>query len=104
VPQDGGEGQHAARARARMAQVVDRLISENLIAAGMIGDPDPFTAVMNAVGYFYISEIVISTLPDYQSKWLENGLVDRIKRQTGKPVLHVASSDVSETATAASGS
>ena len=29
----------------------------------MIGDPDPFTAAMNAVGYFHISEIVISTLP-----------------------------------------
>ena len=59
----------------------------------MIGDPDPFTAVMNAVGYFYISEIVISTLPEYRSRWLEGGLVDRIRRQTGKPVMHVESRD-----------
>ena len=57
----------------------------------MIGDPDPFTATMNAVGYFFISEIVISTLPGNRSAWLEGGLVDRIKRQTGKPVLHVES-------------
>ena len=57
----------------------------------MIGDPDPFTATMNAVGYFFISEIVISTLPGNRSAWLEGGLVDRIKRQTGKPVSHVES-------------
>ena len=41
----------------------------------MIGDPDQFTAVMNAVGYFFISEIVISTLPSYRSKWIESGRV-----------------------------
>jgi hypothetical protein len=46
---------------------------------------------MNAVGYFFISEIVISTLPAYRSKWLESGLVDRVRRQTARPVLHVES-------------
>ena len=47
---------------------------------------------------FIISEVVISTLPDYRSKWMEGGLIDRIKRQTGKPVIHVESSDVTEAA------
>ncbi len=49
---------------------------------------------MNAVGYFFISEIVVSTLPGNRSAWLEGGLIDRIKRATGKPVHHVESSDV----------
>ena len=30
----------------------------------MIGDPDPYTAAMNALQFFHVYEIVISTLPD----------------------------------------
>ena len=33
----------------------------------MVGDPDPYTATMNAVQFFHISEIVISTLPEASS-------------------------------------
>src|SRR4051794_21963464 len=63
VPQEGGNSSAAARARARMAQVVDRLVSSNLLAAGMIGDPDPYTATLNATDLFRVDDIVISTLP-----------------------------------------
>ena len=31
--------------------------------AGMIGDPDPYTAAMNALSFFRVDDIVISTLP-----------------------------------------
>ncbi len=93
VPQDSGDGVAVAASKDRLAQLLASLEEAEVVAAGMIGDPDPFTATMNAVGYFFISEIVISTLPDNRSQWLEGGLVDRIKRQTGKPVLHVESSD-----------
>ena len=92
VPQNSGDGRAVAAARRRLDALMESLETDGIVAAGMIGDPDPFTAVMNAVGYFYISEILISTLPDYRSKWLESGLVDRIKRQTGKPVEHIESS------------
>jgi hypothetical protein len=91
VPQNSGDGRAVAAARERLRALLESLEADGVVAAGMIGDPDPFTAVMNAVGYFYISEIVISTLPSYRSQWLEGGLVDRIKRQTGKPVQHVES-------------
>jgi hypothetical protein len=93
VPQDGGEGQHAARARARMAQVVDRLIAENLIAAGMIGDPDPYTATMNALQFFRVDDIVISTLPATRSGWLRADLIERVRKATNKPVEHVETTD-----------
>jgi hypothetical protein len=94
VPQDSGNGHAVADARRRLNDLLASLEAAGVVAAGMIGDPDPFTATMNAVGYFYISEIVISTLPHNRSAWLEGGLVDRIKRQTGKPVLHVESTAV----------
>jgi hypothetical protein len=93
VPQEGGEGQHAARARARMAQVIDRLISEGLIAAGMIGDPDPYTATMNALQFFRVDDVVISTLPATRSGWLRADLIERVKKATGKPVEHVEATD-----------
>jgi hypothetical protein len=93
VPQEGGEGQHAARARARMAQVVDRLIAEGLIAAGMIGDPDPYTATMNALQFFRVDDIVISTLPATRSGWLRADLIERVKKASGKPVEHVEAAD-----------
>jgi hypothetical protein len=92
VPQGSGDGRAVAAAKERLRSLLDSLESDGIVAAGMIGDPDPFTATMNAVGYFYISEIVISTLPGNRSAWLEGGLIDRIKRQTGKPVEHVESS------------
>jgi hypothetical protein len=93
VPQEGGEGQHAARARARMAQVVDRLISEGLIAAGMIGDPDPYTATMNALQFFRVDDIVISTLPATRSGWLRADLIERVRKVTNKPVEHIETAD-----------
>ena len=47
----------------------------------MIGDPDPYTAAMNALQYFHISEVVISTLPSNRSAWVEKGLVEKIERE-----------------------
>ena len=96
VPQYTGDGRAVAEARGRLNELLSSLDSEGIVAAGMIGDPDPLTATLNAVGYFFISEIVISTLPGNRSEWLKGGLVDRIKRHTGKPVIHVESTAVAE--------
>ena len=89
VPQEGGQGEHAARARARLAQVVDVLRSEGLLAAGMIGDPDPYTATMNALEFFRVDDIVISTLPATRSGWLRADLIERVAKATSARVEHV---------------
>ena len=57
----------------------------------MIGDPDPYTAIINAVQYFHISEIVISTLPEGSSQWVADKLVDRVRGTTNVPVEHIES-------------
>ena len=44
----------------------------------MIGDPDPYDATMNALQFFHISDIVISTLPANRSRWMADKLVDRV--------------------------
>jgi hypothetical protein len=91
VPQDHGEGHAVADARARLGTLLDSLHEHGIVAAGMIGDPDPYTAAMNAVHYFHISEIVISTLPEASSKWMADKLVDRVQQATNKPVEHLVS-------------
>ena len=89
VPQPHTGGQAVAQARERLNRLLDSLRQAGIVAAGMIGDPDPYTAAMNAAQYFHITEIVVSTLPEFRSQWLEGGLIDRIKRQTNRPVEHV---------------
>lgn len=98
VPQEGGDGQATRRARTRLKLVVDRLRVRGLYAAGMTGDPDPFTAIMNAVQYFRVDDIVISTFSETKSGWLRSDLIERVRRSTGKPVEHVVHSDVSNAA------
>jgi hypothetical protein len=90
VPQEGGEGLHARRARARLSQVIDRLRNAGLLAAGMIADPDPYAATMNALEVFRVDDVVISTLPATRSGWMRADLVERVRKASGKPVDHVA--------------
>jgi hypothetical protein len=89
VPQEGGDGQATRRARTRLKLVLDRLRVRGLYAAGMIGDPDPYTAITNALQYFRVDDIVISTFAETKSGWLRADLVERVRRSTGKPVEHV---------------
>ncbi len=91
VPLEGGEGVAQKRARSRLDQVVDRARSNNLVAAGMTGDPDPYTATMNALSFFDVDDIVISTYPETRSGWLRADLIDRVRKATAKPVTHIVS-------------
>ena len=94
IPQEGGDGHGSRRARTRLKLVLDRLRGNGLNAAGMIGDPDPFTAITNTLQYFRVDDIVISTFPETKSGWLRADLVERVRRTTGKSVEHVVQADV----------
>ena len=93
VPQEGGGGVSAQRARTRLSLVLGRLRDAGLTAAGMIGDPDPYTAITNALQYFRVDDIVISTLPETKSGWLRADLIERVRNATGKDVEHVVAQD-----------
>src|SRR5215210_3406951 len=92
VPQDSGDGTAVRAARERLEQLLGSLHEDGIVAAGMIGDPDAYTAARNALEYFYISQIVVSTLPHNRSQWVEKGLIEKLERESGKSVLHVESS------------
>ncbi len=100
VPQQDGSGGASAQARIRLAAMLDRLRGAGLLAAGMIGDPDPYTAALNALELFHVDDVVISTLPDQRSGWLRANLIERVQHATAAPVEHVVV-DTSDTASAA---
>jgi hypothetical protein len=89
VPQDGGQGHHAGEARTRLQGVLQRMRDDGLLCAGMIGDPDPYAATMNALRGFHADEVVISTLPEQKSGWMRAQLPQRIQETSGVPVEHV---------------
>jgi hypothetical protein len=98
VPQQDGNGTAPREARLRLAAMLERMHGEGLLCAGMIGDPDPYTAVMNALELFRVDEIVISTLPNERSGWLRANLVARVASATAAKVEHVESDPTATTA------
>jgi GNAT superfamily N-acetyltransferase len=100
VPQEGGQGVAARQARARLTQMIDRARAAGLICAGMIADPDPYNAIMNALQFFRVDDIVISTLPATRSGWMRADLIERVRRASNKPVEHVVSTEAEAEAAA----
>jgi hypothetical protein len=89
VPQADGSGHAPGEARARLAGMLDRLSATDLLGSGMIGDPDPYTAAINALELFRVDNVVISTLPGERSGWLRSNLIERVKNATSARVEHV---------------
>jgi hypothetical protein len=84
----------------RLARTLAEMYRSDIDATGQPMSPAPFSAVQNAVEHYRIDEILISTLAGEQSVWLEEGLIDRVKEITDKPVEHVeAGGDVAPAST-----
>lgn len=73
----------------RLAHVLRHMEEQGLEAVGQVVHPDPFTAIQNAVRFYSVDEIVISTFEPERSGWLRADLVERVKTATAKPVEHV---------------
>jgi GABA permease len=76
-------------ARRRMARSVAALHGIGVEVRGEVGDPDPNMAIEDALRVFPADEIVISTLPPEQSRWLEHEVVERTRREVELPMTHV---------------
>jgi hypothetical protein len=102
IPQQDAKGSALREARLRLAAMLERLDAAGLLSAGMIGDPDPHTAVMNALELFTVDDIVISTLPNERSGWMRGKLIERLQGATSVPVEHVVVDASDSTVAAAS--
>ncbi len=89
LPQEHGQGKAAKEARERLAHTLTAFREAGLLASGMIGNPDPYEATMNALHSFRVDDVVISTLPATKSGWLRGDLIERVREESGKPVEHV---------------
>ena len=71
----------------RLARTLAELYRAEIDATGQPMSPEPFAAIRNAIEHYRIDEILISTLAGQQSKWLEEGLIERVAgdhRQAGR--------------------
>ncbi|HEX4033895.1 MAG TPA: hypothetical protein VHX66_05585 [Solirubrobacteraceae bacterium] len=92
VPALGGDGKAIGDAQKHLADVLAGLRDAGLIVSGLVGDPDPFTATLNALQFFNVTRVVISTLPETKSGWLRADLVERVRRYAVCPVEHFVAS------------
>src|SRR5947209_19035120 len=86
----------ADAAQVRVDLALDVIRDMGVRAIGEVGDPDPFSATMDAVGEYRPAEIIISTYPATRSGWLRRDLIDRVREATGVPVTHVVNDIDSE--------
>ena len=73
----------------RLQMTLALLREEGIDASGELMDPDPYAAIMDALGQEDYDEIIVSTHPETRSGWLRQGLVDRVERAARRPVEHV---------------
>ena len=76
-------------ARGRMGRSVAALRGVGVEVRAEVGDPDPNMAIEDALRVFPADEIVISTLPPGESRWLEHDVVERTRREVDLPMTHV---------------
>jgi hypothetical protein len=90
------DGRAAAVARARLGNTLDKMRREGLLVAGMVGDPDPYTATMNALQFYKVSRVIISTLPVTRSGWMRADLIARVRKASNIEVEHIVANAPAE--------
>jgi hypothetical protein len=73
----------------RLARALAALYREQIDATGQPMSPAPLPAIENAIEHYRIDDILISTFAGEQSKWLEEGVIDKVRAMTDKPVEHL---------------
>ncbi|MGZ4269395.1 MAG: hypothetical protein ACXVFN_08030 [Solirubrobacteraceae bacterium] len=76
-------------ARGRLDRSIRALNQDGVSAGGVLGDADPIVAVQETWDPGTHDEIIVATLAEGSSRWLEVGLPQRIARLTDCPVTHI---------------
>ena len=76
-------------ARQRMELTMIDLREAGRRVQARVGDGDPNQALEDALSEFPADEILISTLPESRSHWLEQGVVERARSEIDIPVRHL---------------
>jgi hypothetical protein len=73
----------------KLARTLAELYKSDVDATGQPMSPEPAAAVENAIEHYRIDDILISTFAGQRSKWLEEGLIEKVEAMGDKPVEHV---------------
>ncbi len=76
-------------AQRRLDEAVERLRELGLDIDGVVGHSDPMRAVGGALASFDADEVIVATLPQAQSGWLDADLPTEIERRYRLPVTVV---------------
>lgn len=82
---------------AKLARALAEMYRNDIDATGQPMSPEPFAAIRNAITHYRIDDILISTLAGEQSVWLQEGLIERVKGITHKPIDHIEASEAGAT-------
>jgi hypothetical protein len=85
----------------KLARSLATLYKADIDATGQPMSPEPLPAVQNAIEHYRVDDILISTLAGGQSKWLQEGLLEKVEALGEWPVEHVESGRGSEVAAGA---
>ena len=91
------EGEARTVAEDRMNQAVAQLRGIGAEVEGVVGDPQPLSAIGDVLLEQPHDEIILSTLPLGVSRWLKQDLPHRVERQFRLPVTHIVGEPASQT-------
>jgi hypothetical protein len=78
-----------AEARARLDQTLAWAGEHGIEARGTVSADTPLMAAADELRRFAADEVIVSTHPKTRSRWLETGLVERLRDELDIPVHHV---------------
>ena len=83
------EGEARSLAEQRMNEALAGLRETGAEVEGIVGDPQPLSAIGDVLLEQPHDEIVLSTFPLGVSRWLKQDLPHRVERQFRLPVTHI---------------
>ena len=78
-----------SEARERLNQMLEWASEHGLRLSGRVSEEPPLQAVADELAGYAADELIVSTHPRARSKWLESGLVERLRAELDIPVRHV---------------
>ena len=78
-----------AEARSRLDATLAWAAEHHMRASGRVSADTPLQAAADELRGFRADEVLVSTHPPDRSKWLESGLVERLRAELDVPVHHV---------------
>lgn len=78
-----------AEARTRLERSLAWAREHKIVARGEVGDPNPTTALEDALRTFGADEVIVVTHPRDRETWQERGELARLRRELNVPVTQV---------------